>query len=143
MAPGLCYLAVNGGEFLAFANDLLNKKRQQNGNTVTEADLPVDGNASQVISRNVEEDIFSAFKPFWWYIAGFPIWCRIASVGRTNMIDRISKEGEPSASPQDVNEDDILLTNGKEFCIAIFFVIFGVISVIAGVGSNIFAQLSA
>lgn len=148
MAPGLCYLAVNGGEFLLFANNLLNKGKQPSGNSdVTEADLPVDGNANQVIithsSNPATVEIDSGAKPIWWYIAGFPIWCKVATVGRMNMTARIQQEQEVSPSPQDVNEEDILIPNTTEFCIAICFVIFGVVAVIAGVGSNVYVQAQA
>jgi hypothetical protein len=144
MAPGLCYLAVNGGEFLTFANGLLKKNKPQQGSGMTEADLPVDGSAGQVIEDNptaVEQQIDAACKPIWWYLTGFPIWCRIASIGKANMMTKLSNEGMGSASPQDISEEDIMIPNGTEFTIAIFFVIFGVIAVIAGVGSNIYAQL--
>ena len=148
VAPGLCYLAVNGGEFLMFANNLLNRGKQSKGDggssDVTEEDLPVDGNADQVMttysSNPATVEIDSGAKPIWWYIAGFPIWCKIATVGRMNMTTRIQQEQEVSPSPQDVSEEDILIPNTKEFCIAIFFVIFGVVAAIAGVGSNIYAQ---
>jgi hypothetical protein len=146
MAPGLCYLAVNGGEFLAHANNLLTKNKHQQGSGVTQADLPVDGNANQVMSNaTVVVDIESGQKPFWWYLAGFPIWCKIATVGRQNMTRRINQEGEMSSStPQDnVSEENALVPNGREFCIAIFFVIFGLVAVIAGVGSNIYVQINA
>lgn len=140
MAPGLCYLAVNGEEFLLFASELLNKKKV-GGSGVTEADLPVEGNSDNVISDRPTVEIEAGCKPIWWYIFGFPLWCSIASFGRSNMSDRINREGNNIATPQDVNEEDILIPNGREFYIAIFFVIFGFVAVIAGVGSNIFVQL--
>ena len=133
----MCYLAINGGEFLQFADNLLNKNV---GGGVTEADLPVDGNANRVI------DIKKECKPLWWYVGLFPLWCKIATVGQANMTERLSEEGDvndtqsSSPSPQNVNEE-VLIPNGREFCIAILFIIFGVISVIAGVGSNLYAQI--
>mmetsp|Transcript_117 Transcript_117/g.163 ORF Transcript_117/g.163 Transcript_117/m.163 type:complete len:421 (+) Transcript_117:288-1550(+) len=141
MAPGLCYLAVNGEEFLVFANQLLNKKKEGNSSGITEADLPLDGNAGQVISNNPTVEIEDGCKPLWWYIFGFPLWCSIASFGRSNMSDRISREGSDNITPQDMSEEDIMVPNGREFSIAIFFVIFGVVAVIAGVGSNLYVQL--
>ncbi len=141
MAPGLCYIAVNGGEFLGFARELLRKKKNKSNSGVTEADLPVDGNSDREISNYSSDEIEAGCKPLWWYIFGFPLWCSIASYGESNMRDRISREGNNTVTPQDVNEEDILIPNGKEFCIAIFFVIFGVVAVIAGIGSNIYVQL--
>jgi len=139
MAPGLCYLGVFGGEFLTYANNLLRRRQQEGSSSITEADLPVDGDASQVMTIQIDE----GRKPVWWYIAGFPIWCYIASLGRTNMNSKISRESnmDPrTAPPQDVSDEDgdVIIPNGTEFTIAIFFVIFGVVAVFAGVGSNIY-----
>ncbi len=79
----------------------------------------------------------------WWYGLGFPIWCKIARLGRANMNEKIYQNACMSSGEEAVegHAEDILDTNGREFCIAIFFVVFGIISVIAGVGSNFYVQL--
>lgn len=142
MAPGLCYLGVNGGEFLVFANSLLNRSRRKESNDVSEDDLPVEGRANEILSTEDSIEIDSDLKPMWWYIAGFPIWCQIASIGNENMRKKIREEGEVTSSGEDVSEDDFLIPNGREFFIAIFFVVFGFVSVIAGVASNFYAQIA-
>ncbi len=144
MAPGLCYLAAFGSEFLEFADNLLKKRRPSSGNHVTSADLPVDGDADRVIETHQLDGIESGSKPIWWYLGLFPIWCKIASYGQANMLKRLSEEGEVNINNNnnaDVNEEEILVPNGREFMIAIFFIVFGVIAVIAGVGSNIYVQV--
>ncbi len=142
MGPGLCYLAINGSEFLVFADNLLRKKTNI-GSGVTEADLPVDGDSNRVIDANRSvEAIQSGPKPIWWYLGLFPLWCKIASVGQANMINRLNDEGaEVTSAPQDADDEDVTIPNGREFCIAIFFIIFGVIAVFAGVISNVYVQV--
>ena len=77
--------------------------------------------------------------PCWWYLLGYPIWTKIAMIGKTNMALRLSKA-------KFVNEDIIFdentqLPSERDYSIAIFFICFGVLSAVAGVASNIYVLL--
>jgi len=195
LAPGLIYLGVNGDAFLSFASSLL-QSRSRNGG-VTVAALPVAGDArrimpsggaavgnstttaalelpvegTRVVSTVVPEDVSS--KPLWWYLGGFPIWCAIASTGRSNMRKKFAEEdgaigagvvagsgydgsgndhyqshSTPPYSPDngaDLREatatrggdGDLMVPNRGDYCIAVFFIIFGVVAIVAGLTSNI------
>jgi sodium-coupled neutral amino acid transporter 11 len=147
LAPGLVYLGVNGDAFLFYAHGLLCKGKETD---ITAADLPVEGDAKQVIATFTSTSIENAFKPIWWYVTGFPLWCRIATIGRENMILKLGRDSESGSpynaltSPQCSGEDsaeDIISPNGREFCSSIFFIVFGFISIIAGLSSNIYVIL--
>lgn len=134
MGPGLCYLGVNGEAFFEFALNLLGNP-SRSSSAVTMVDLPVAGSSRNVMmqaSRSLEE----CEKPFWWYLLGFPLWTSIASFGKKNM----DRNASTSNSTYDTDQDDgtTMIPNGVDFCIAIFFICFGLLSVFAGVGSNLF-----
>jgi len=158
LAPGAIYLAVNGKDFLLFVSNLLEKN---NGNTrslssVTNADLPIAG--SRVVSTNQNDGC----KPIWYYLGGFPMWCKIASTGKTNMALMVDDNDtgvtpnpyQPHVPESQVNDNyvemknnahednDLMVPTTREYCIAIFFILFGVLSLVAGVTSNIWIQLN-
>ena len=138
IGPGLVYLGVNGDAFLSFVTDLLGQP--MNGPAVTTSDLPLAGDASNIMTSDIV-GLDSIRKPLWWYLFGFPIWTKIANVGRMNMINKID---DASSTYETVAYDEnTMLPNGREFCIAIFFICFGVLSAIAGVASNIYVQVYA
>ncbi len=115
-------------------------------NDLSEAELPVDGDATLVITNDTSIDIIEEMriKPIWWYICGFPLWCKIAKVGKENMTMRMKLEGDVIYdSPDDVNEVDIFLPNGRDFFIAIFFIVFGVVAQVAGLGSIFVDQVTS
>lgn len=93
-------------------------------------------------------------KPCWWYLGLFPIWWAIASSGRMGMREKLGDTVEArSSSPEGAGDDpdttehvDVLgdeypPTKGG-FCMAIFFIIFGVLGVVVGLVSNIAVQFS-
>ena len=136
MGPGLCYLGINGEAFLEFALKLLGNP-SDDGSTVTNEDLPIAGNAANVMAPTVVS-IDDIKKPFWWYLCGFPIWTFIAKIGKKNVDAKVDPNGSYGSS----YDEDSMLPNNSDFFIAIFFVCFGLLSMVAGVGSNIFVQLN-
>ena len=143
LGPGLVYIGINGDAFLSYAYRFLNKGSKGD---VTAADLPLDGSGKQVISTDVSTQLENTSKPVWWYLAGFPMWCRIAIIGKTNMTSKLSGNQQSGSSygqltsPQSSldSSEDIMVPNGREFVMAIFFILFGVISIVAGLTSNIY-----
>jgi len=167
LAPGLVYLGVNGDAFLSFASSLLQKRpATTNGNvdggqmspTTATLDLPIEG--TRVISTVVPEDIST--KPIWWYLAGFPVWCAVATIGRTNMRRKIAEEdggfdrggGEDAhgsyqahstppithnvnVSTETERSDFLMVPNMRDYFVAVFFILFGMLSIVAGLTSNI------
>lgn len=135
MGPGLCYLGVNGNAFLEFALKLLGNPSRA-GSSVTTADLPVAGSSANMMVPALAS-LDEVRKPFWWYLCGFPIWTFIAKVGKNNMDNKVSSN---AAYETNAYDEISMIPNGTDFFIAIFFICFGVLSVIAGVGTNIYVQ---
>jgi hypothetical protein len=131
-------------------------------------ELPVAGDSNQVISRNgnlpadfsdvpiegSKRTMVSALpeggRPLWWYLGLFPFWCSIASHGSQNMRENLSSNdgymahGSPTSSEELARTEDeaLLAPSGKDFCIAIFFIVFGVVAAAAGLGTNIYVQIN-
>lgn len=137
MGPGLVYLGVNGDAFLSFVAGLL--KQPESGGAVTASDLPLAGDANKFMTSEPAE-LDSIRKPVWWYLLGFPVWTKIAHVGRTNMMKKVDDAN--SAYETAAYDENTMVPNGREFFIAIFFICFGVLSAIAGVASNMYVQLN-
>ena len=151
IGPGLCYMGVNGDAFLAYVGGLLGVRAGDGGGNgisapTSTADLPLEGTAHQIMTTG--SSLESISKPIWWYPLGFPIWTKIAMVGRTNMNQKIDANlGSSMAGPYETEAystyDDVsMVPNGREFFIAIFFICFGVLSAVAGVASNVYVQLN-
>mmetsp|Transcript_9911 Transcript_9911/g.14929 ORF Transcript_9911/g.14929 Transcript_9911/m.14929 type:complete len:546 (+) Transcript_9911:206-1843(+) len=136
MAPGLCYLGVNGDAFLSFARGLVgNRGSSREGGTLTQADLPVAGSSNTIMTTDESNER----KPVWWYLFGFPMWTKIAQIGSANMAVTLGSAAIKEAAAYD---EDCMVPTRREFFIAIFFICFGVLSLVAGVGSNIYVQLT-
>jgi sodium-coupled neutral amino acid transporter 11 len=131
LAPGLCYLGCFGDEFLVMVNSWIGVNDVHGTST---DELPVAGEAG-----NVLVPMETSKKPIWWYLCGFPLWCKIAKVGSNNMHQKLNNEDSWVEAD---NEDDIMVPSKKEFLIAIFFIIFGSVSLVLGIVSNIYVQLN-
>ncbi len=136
VGPGLCYLGVNGDAFFTFALNLLGNPTTATS-SVTTADLPVAGSADNVMVPAIAS-LDDVRKPFWWYLFGFPVWTYIARVGKNNMDAKINSH----TYHVNAYDEESMVPNGTDFVVAIFFICFGVVSVIAGVGSNVYVQIN-
>jgi sodium-coupled neutral amino acid transporter 11 len=170
LAPGLVYLGVNGDAFLSYAYGLIRKNEnpdvtdgdlpvagdteQKMGST---GELPVAGSR---INANIQAE---PEKPLWWYLFLFPVWVKIASSGSNNMRKKLSEQTEsgevsspysahatPPASPTEnsntdsaysYSSEDVMMPNRWDYCMSIFFILFGILAAIAGVTSNIYVQI--
>ena len=148
IGPGLVFLGVNGEEFMNSIGEYLNRWRRERGYLTTgacsEGELPVDGNASlrQKVGINCTyENITSGRKPCWYHLGLFPLWVWIANRGATNMQWKIVAASSSVAS--DDNIDELLpRPSAADFCVCIFFVLFGVVAMVAGVVSNVYVQMN-
>lgn len=141
--PGLVYLGVNGEAFLCFCHNMLMNRGGRTAPTVVDSDLPIAGDANVKADsddENIIETLDATSKPLWWYIFGYPIWSKIAKVGMKNMDARVNNEMNNSFSV--AYDENTMLPKKKDYFISIFFIVFGVVSAIVGVASNIYVQLT-
>lgn len=151
IAPGLLFLGLHGDEFLQMVSGALDKRKADDGAT-GDIELPVAGDANTTMQApQVTANHKDTNKPWWWWPLLMPIWCAIASTGSTTLKERLAQTGvdfSPSAQADvevkvpDEDEDDDLEAHRKDFCNAIFFVVFGVIAVVAGILSNVYVQIN-
>ena len=152
IGPGLCFLGLNGEEFLVKVNDYVNHWRQEQGYSknqssgITESsDLPLEGNASLEILQtpsnvNLYENITARPKPWWCWLGFFPFWCAVANKGAAHTRKKIDASNLPATGSA---VDDVLPAPTKwDFFVAFFFVFFGLVSAVAGVFSNIYVQMN-
>lgn len=155
IGPGLVFLGVNGEEFLNKVGDWIEKWRRAKGyskfihSDITESsELPVEGNARLQLPKepnnvNGYESITSGPKPCWYYFGLFPIWCSVAKSGATHMKRKIDAFNVPPDSVHatvDESTDVLPAPSNWDFFVAFFFVLFGVLSAVAGVVSNVYVQ---
>lgn len=151
IGPGLVYLGVNGEEFLSKVGGWLDRWRREKGyttasnNNVSEGDLPMEGNASLEISQNVckfsYESITSGSKPLWYYLGLFPIWTYVANSGAINMQKKIDAANAVAGGGAMEEVKDVLPPPTKwDFGVSMFFILFGAVSAVAGILSNVYVQ---
>lgn len=168
IAPGLVYLGVHGEAFLQHCEVILadhNRKESgginsfQDANEVGgEIELPVAGDAIVIPDEKDNNDmelpmegqrtnltlssVRNTSKPCWWYFLGYPIWVRVAIKGKNGMSERLSRGNEEydpyTTSNLSDAERDLILPNVKGYRMAMFFITFGFIAAVAGLGSNIY-----
>eukprot|EP00584_Thalassiosira_punctigera_P002351 CAMPEP_0172537278 /NCGR_PEP_ID=MMETSP1067-20121228/8899_1 /TAXON_ID=265564 ORGANISM="Thalassiosira punctigera, Strain Tpunct2005C2" /NCGR_SAMPLE_ID=MMETSP1067 /ASSEMBLY_ACC=CAM_ASM_000444 /LENGTH=646 /DNA_ID=CAMNT_0013322547 /DNA_START=11 /DNA_END=1951 /DNA_ORIENTATION=+ len=152
IGPGLVYLGVNGEAFLDKVGGWLDRWRRTRGYTtfdkeVSEGDLPVEGNASLGLAQDVGkfsyESITSGSKPLLYYLGLFPLWTSIANNGATHMQKKIEAANVATGGRVVADESkEVLPPPTKwDFAVCFFFVLFGVVSAVAGVLSNVYVQM--
>lgn len=140
MAPGMVYLGVNGEHFTTWTNNLIEAHRfRRTKSEGGDVDLPLEGNANQQIQQ--PEMHLSGSKPWWWFPTLMPIWCALASAGQNGMKSKLPDDSHMSVSTIE-DEGDVLHPSPRQYVIAIFFIVFGTIGLVAGVLSNIYVQVN-
>jgi len=165
VACGMIYLGINGEDFLQYCKEMLQNHGYKADKTPkpSEVELPVVGDATATMSTQegsngtasskdgVVTDTLpqlpSGIKPWWWYVALFPIWTKIATrgaIGTRNFLSQM-EGGEPTHEV-DLNEDDentnvVVGPSKKGYYIAMFLIAFGAFASVAGVISNIYVQV--
>ena len=127
IGPGIAFLGVNSQEFLEWAASLLPKDLQAVEHTV-QSDLELPNHPTIPKGR----------KPIWWYLFAFPIWCRICEIACEGMEKRLNTD----QYKPDLSNEDILLPppTNRDFLMAIFFIVFGLVALVAGLVSNVVVQ---
>lgn len=147
LGPGLVCLGLNGEEFLTRIGSYLESWRRRKGYSassnyaeVTEGDLPVLAKDSEEYSY---EKIKSGRKPLWYYILLLPIWTSIANSGATNMRKKLAAKSIVPDGSSGTGESKEVLPNptNLDFCVCIFFIVFGIVSAVAGVLSYVYVQM--
>jgi len=134
IAPGLTYLGIYGEEFIALTRFVCTQSKSglETGIELSDArkavpELPVAGEAQVVIRTK------KLVKPWWWYPLLLPVWLKIASHGCNNLQrNTISAQLEFAPMQPEVSEEIAAAPRCKDFVIAIFFIVFGVIAAVAG-----------
>jgi sodium-coupled neutral amino acid transporter 11 len=155
IGPGLVFIGINGEQFLNKVGDWVERWRRAKGYSkcndsgITESsDLPVEGYARLELPHDPNkvhgyERITSGPKPCWYYIGLFPIWCSVAERGATHMEQKIDAFNMPQESGNAAvgeSKDVLPVPSNWDFFVAFFFVLFGILSLVAGVVSNVYAQ---
>lgn len=156
IGPGLVYLGVNGEDFINQVGGWLDRWRRARGYSTThnagvsEGDLPVEGNSSlempQGTGKFSYDYITSGRKPLWYYLGLFPIWTSLANSGAIHMQKKIEAATAAVTGGGAVVEEakeELPPPSKKDFGVCLFFIVFGIVSAVAGVLSNIYVQMYA
>ena len=137
-APGLIFLGTNAEAFLSHCqNKLLTRQAcEEITCSVSIDDLSVHGSQDMDVTDGIISFIKETPKPCWWYLLGYPIWTKIAMIGKTNMSLKLSKT--KLANEDIIFDENTQLPSERDYSIAIFFIWFGVITAVAGVASNLY-----
>jgi len=127
-------LGIYGEEFIALTRFVCTQSKSglETGIELSDArkavpELPVAGEAQVVIRTK------KLVKPWWWYPLLLPVWLKIASHGCNNLQrNTISAQLEFAPMQPEVSEEIAAAPRCKDFVIAIFFIVFGVIAAVAG-----------
>ncbi|CAB9517552.1 Putative sodium-coupled neutral amino acid transporter 11 [Seminavis robusta] len=141
IGPGLVYLGVHGQSFIEYTDILLGKTPPSHTDPTIE--LPVVGDASATIQTHTQDAPFNPVsKPWWWWLLGFPIWRAIASAGALGMRHNLEALEEESPGCTTVPPSgEVIGPLTRDYYIAMFFIIFGVIAVLVGLVTNIYVQI--
>jgi len=151
IAPGLAYLGLNGDDFLVWVGPAASRssgdhlKSSDHGG---EVELPVAGDATATMQTQTPPEQAAAGymqgrKPWWWWPTAMPIWVAIASSGARGCNDFFATHAPGQQhSPPPEDQGVVLGPRGSDYVYSIVFIVFGVIAAVAGVLSNIYAQVN-
>jgi hypothetical protein len=134
----LVYLGVHGQSFLDYTDVLLGKPH-----TDPTIELPVAGDANATMEQTLGSEPYEpASKPWWWWPCMFPIWRAIASTGARGMRQNLEILEEESPGCTTVPPSgEVIGPLTRDFYMAMFFIIFGVIASVVGLITNIYVQI--
>ena len=153
VAPGLIYLGVHGNDFIMYTNALLGCRVPAVTNT-GDMVLAIESNKNNKLIRDgdlpglITEATSHEYKPFWWYLFGFPVWRYVARYGASHMTEKLTEYENSSQSPiakcldmlnstaslelYEEDEVSIVPASPNDFFIAIFLIVFGCTNLVAG-----------
>lgn len=165
IATGALYLGINGDEFLDYCNDLLDKPKVNrsynvevtaDGNNGVQTELTNSQTAeveqpTQPTQNEPEKFQMYAFvkkilratltgwKPWWWYLFGFPVWTYIASKGAIGTRKYAREFAGVDGNVIIANADEDHFPIGPrvfDYYVSMFLIVFGVIAMVLGVICN-------
>lgn len=141
IGPGLVYLGSHGDAFLSLLAGTINGKNKKA--TTTPNDLPLEGDPRASMHL---ESIPQGPKPWWWWPLLMPFWVHVAASGSQGMNERMTaleQEHAPISSPQaGLHQSmDIIPFRKRDACFSIFFIVFGITALVAGILSNVYVQV--
>jgi solute carrier family 38 (sodium-coupled neutral amino acid transporter), member 11 len=159
MAPGLVYIGINGSDFIKWGTGSTMSETHQ----TVEIELPVVGDATATLEK--QEGQTSGSNSYQCslchYICLMPLWLKIAKIGEENThLFPTGLESDGAHSDFMQNSNDITNTshnndnlnneyrpitlgpNVGDFRYSMFFIVFGTIAAVAGVGTNIYVQVN-
>ena len=168
IAPGLLYIGVNGGHFLQWVEGKPSEDIDTTDETTKDTELPIIGDATARISttsqssyqlssptsieNNRRNRSRTQRRPFWWCLAGMPLWIMIAKRGErgtreymVNYFERPSTTNNNTNSiHNDTNHSTIHIVQPKirDYYISIFMIMFGMLAVVCGLISNFYVEIN-
>jgi sodium-coupled neutral amino acid transporter 11 len=139
IGPGLVYLGTHGDSFLAYLAGVVDDNNRKSS-PAAGGELPVAGNTNLSMQTTVST-VPTGPKPWWWYLMLMPLWVRVASSGEKGMQERLAaiEQEHGTASPTEV---ETIGPCKRDYCISIFFIVFGAVAGVAGVISNVYVQVN-
>jgi sodium-coupled neutral amino acid transporter 11 len=152
IGPGLAYLGVHGESFLQWITGSLESRNSSKTTSTDTTELPLEGDATaniQSTSQTTDDLLLNSSKPWWWYPTFMPIWAAIARYGSQGMNDRLtefdSQHGpvSPTTEEEESTETELVDACKRDYIFSMFFILFGIIAMVAGVLSNMYVQVNS
>lgn len=145
IAPGLVYLGINGDSFLEHVGHVLKKGLSDTGAKEWSSSPTISDSAYASMDNVPSPDYaLDGPKPWWWYPMLMPLWTGIATAGSQGMKERLNAlETEHGALDcEDLPATEIILPTTGDYYLSIFFIVFGVVALVAGLVSNFIVQIA-
>jgi sodium-coupled neutral amino acid transporter 11 len=142
IAPGLAYVGVHGEAVLAWLAEVVEGKNRTSKNAP--GDLPVAGDPGANMQLAVARTTLDGAKPWWWIPLLMPIWVKIARKGASGMNERMTELGQSHGLLSPGTEQisiEVVPFRKRDLFFSIFFIVFGIIALVAGILSNIYVQV--
>lgn len=152
IAPGLAYLGAHGDAVLAWFAEMTGDRNHAANNA--SGDLPVAGDASASLQLAATLSAPEGVKPWWWVPLLMPIWVNLARTGSSGMNERLTNLGLSHvllSSAEGLNgeecvsfltREEVVPFRKRDAYFSIFFIVFGVIALVAGILSNVYVQVN-
>ncbi len=145
IGPGLAYLGAHGDALLAFLAGTIDDKNWK-GRDATTGDIPIEGDPTASMQIREHSMPLQQSKPWWWWPLLMPVWVRIATIGSHGMNERMTaleQEHGPLSLPEAEQPEpvDVVPFHKYDAFVSMFFIVFGIIALVAGILSNVYVQI--
>lgn len=150
IGPGLAYLGVNSDFFLEWVAQMLYERNLTREPPTDDLELPVVGEADAKLRALAVFDLRGAKRrPWWWWLAGFPIWCAIATRADEGMKAKLASVNDLGVRSEALFRPEtrhcyipksVVRPNKRDCVISIFLIVFGVVAAVVGVASNVYVE---